>query len=94
MPDERFAVYILASRTRTLYIGITNDLARRIAEHKAGAGSRFTRKYGIDRLVYVEWTTDPLEAIAWEKRLKGWRRDRKIALVEGSNPEWKDLATP
>jgi putative endonuclease len=92
VPDERFAVYILASETRTLYIGITNDLERRVAEHKAGIGSKFTRKYGIGKLVYVEWASDPLEAIAWEKRLKGWRRDRKIALIEGTNPEWNDLS--
>ena len=92
MSDGRFAVYILASRTRTLYIGVTSDLELRIASHKAGIGSRFTRKYGVDRLVYVEWAPDPLSAISREKALKGWRRAKKVALIESVNPDWKDLA--
>jgi putative endonuclease len=92
VPDDRYAVYILASRTRTLYIGVTNDLERRIAQHRAGIGSRFTRRYGVDRLVHIEWAPDPLAAIAREKALKGWTRERKIALIESENPHWKDLA--
>lgn len=92
MRDGRFAVYILSSRTRTLYIGVTNDLERRIAQHKAGVGSRFTHKYGVDRLVYIEWAGDPLSAITREKSLKGWTRAKKIRLIESLNPEWKDLA--
>ena len=91
MSDTRFAVYILSSRTRTLYIGVTNDLERRLAQHRAGLGGRFTRKYGVDRLVHVEWAPDPLSAIAREKQLKGWTRDRKIALIESENPRWNDL---
>lgn len=95
MRETRFAVYILASRTRTLYIGVTNDLERRLAQHRAGIGSRFTRRYGVDRLVHVEWAPDPLSAITREKQLKGWTRDRKIALIESENPGWTDLvATP
>lgn len=92
MPDDRFAVYILASATRTLYIGVTNDLERRIAQHKAGSGSRFTHKYSVNRLVFVEWAPDPLSAITREKSLKGWTRAKNIRLIESANPEWKDLA--
>ncbi len=92
MRDGRFAVYILSSRTRTLYIGVTNDLERRIAQHRAGTASRFTHKYSVNRLVFVEWAPDPLSAIAREKSLKGWTRGKKIRLIESVNPEWKDLA--
>ena len=93
MRDGRFAVYILASKTRTLYIGVTNDLERRLAQHRAGLGSRFTNKYGVDRLVFVEWAPDPLAAITREKALKGWVRAKKIALIESVNPSWQDLAS-
>jgi len=92
VPDTRFAVYILASRTRTLYVGVTNDLERRMAQHRAGLGSRFARKYSVNRLVHVEWAPDPLSAIAREKQIKGWTRARKIALIEVDNPQWRDLA--
>lgn len=93
MPDDRFAVYILASKSRTLYIGVTNDLERRIAQHRAGLGSKFTRKYGVTRLVFLEWAPDPLAAIAREKMLKGWVRAKKVALIESVNPTWQDLAS-
>ena len=92
MPDDRYAVYILASRTRTLYIGVTNDLDRRISQHRAGIGSRFTSRYSVTQLVYVEWATDPRAAIARGKVIKGWTRARKIALIESENPNWNDLA--
>lgn len=92
MPDKSFAVYILASRSRTLYVGVTNDLERRLTQHRAGIGGRFTRRYGVDRLVHVEWAPDPLSAIAREKQIKGWTRDKKIALIEADNPDWRDLA--
>ena len=89
---HRYTVYILTNRSDTLYIGMTNDLPRRIAEHKAGRGSAFTSKYNIDRLIYVEETGDVREAISREKQLKGWSRAKKIALIESVNPEWKDLS--
>ena len=92
MPDTRFAVYILASKTRRLYIGVTSDLERRLAQHRAGAGSKIVHRYSIDRLVFVEWSPDPLAAISREKMLKGWIRAKKLALIEGVNPEWRDLS--
>ena len=87
-----YYVYILASRSRTLYIGMTNDLERRIYEHKSGCGSTFTAKYNVNRLVYYEATNDVTAAIAREKQIKGWLRAKKIALIESKNPEWKDLS--
>lgn len=87
-----YTVYILTNRSGTLYIGMTNDLPRRVAEHKARRGSAFTSKYNIDRLIYVEETSDVREAIAREKQLKGWSRAKKIALIESVNPEWRDLS--
>jgi len=76
----------------TLYIGITNNLARRISEHKNGVGSGFTARYHFDRLVYFEQTTDVRDAIAREKQLKGWTRKRKIELIKSMNPTWCDLS--
>ena len=87
-----YYVYILASgRNGTLYIGVTNDLASRTEMHKDGAGSVFTRKYGVTRLVYFETYEDVREAIAREKELKKWRRQWKLALIEQMNPDWDDL---
>ena len=89
-----FYVYILASRTRELYIGVTNDLNRRVAEHRAGINpDDHAYRHEIFRLVYVERTSDVREAIRREKQLKGWRRMRKIELVESANPKWLDLAS-
>jgi len=89
----RFFVYILASgRNGTLYIGVTNDLARRMTEHKSKLVPGFTRKYGVDKLVYVEEFGSILEARAREHALKRWRRAWKIALVEKDNPRWRDLS--
>ena len=85
-------VYILASATRVLYIGVTNDLVRRVAEHRAGVGGTFTRRYRVHRLVYAEEHGSVRDAIAREKTLKGWRRDRKVELVLSVNPAWNDLA--
>ena len=87
-----YYVYILCNTYRTLYVGVTNDLHARLHEHRNAAGHSFTRKYGIDRLVYVESTKYVTEAIAREKQLKGWLRWRKIALIESVNPGWEDLA--
>ena len=88
-----FHVYIMASKRRgTLYVGITNNLGKRIVEHREGRGSQFVWQYRVFRLVYAETFDDPLEAIATEKRIKRWRRQWKIELIEKSNPEWQDLA--
>ena len=90
--NERFAVYILASqRNGTLYIGVTGNLAVRMDQHRAKQGSAFTRRYGVTRLVYVEWFDDPGDAIVREKQLKGWNRAWKIKLIEASNPQWLEL---
>lgn len=86
-----YYVYILASRRYgTLYIGVTNDLARRLEQHRLGHGSEFVRKYRVFRLVHVEVFDDPESAIQREKRLKKWNRDWKIRLIEEDNPEWAD----
>ena len=87
-----YYVYILASRKHgTLYIGVTNDLVRRAYQHKTHAARGFTSRYGIHLLVWFECYDDVLNAIAWEKELKKWRREWKINLIESSNPEWVDL---
>ena len=89
---KRYYVYIMASaRNGTLYVGITNDLARRAYEHKEGLIKGFTRKYRVHILVYYEEHGDVQEAIAREKLVKKWRRDWKLRMIERLNPEWKDL---
>ena len=85
-------VYILASVQRTLYIGVTNDLRRRLYEHKTGMIPGFTRRYNVHRLVHFEMFTDIHHARERETQLKGWLRRKKIALIEAENPEWEDLA--
>ena len=85
-----FFVYILASRSRTLYIGVTNNIARRLAEHRAATGA-FSARYRCVRLVLVESAPDARTAIAREKQLKKWRRDKKLALIQTMNPGWDDL---
>ena len=85
-------VYIMASRSRVLYVGVTNDIVRRVDEHRRGLIPGFTRKYHITRLVYFERFTDIRAAIAREKEIKGWVRARKIRLIEERNPTWEDLA--
>ena len=92
MRSHQYCVYILASGTRRLYVGVTNDLIRRVSEHKCGIASRFTRRYGITRLVCVESTGSIRDAIAREKQIKGWLRRKKIALIEAQNPVWNDLS--
>jgi putative endonuclease len=87
-----YSVYILASkRNGTLYVGVTNDLVRRVHEHRTDAVSGFTEKYGVHRLVYHEQTDDILSALAREKQIKKWNRKWKIDLIEAENPEWEDL---
>ena len=82
----------MTNRTRRLYIGVTNDLCRRVYEHKHRLVPSFTSKYFIERLVYFEHTDDVSAAIAREKELKGWRRSKKIALIQKANPQWSDLS--
>lgn len=92
LTSKSYWVYILASRTTTLYVGVTNSLERRMYEHKEGLVPGFTSKYGVNRLVYQECFGDIRDAIAREKQIKGWVRRRKIELIESMNPEWKDLS--
>lgn len=87
-----FYVYILSSRSRRLYIGLTNNLERRVYEHKNKLMPGFTSKYNIDRLVYYESHVTPESAIEQEKELKLWLRSKKIALIEATNPTWRDLS--
>lgn len=85
-------VYILASKPQgTLYVGVTNDLIRRVAEHKQHLVPGFTKRYGVNKLVYWEAFDDYGAAITREKKLKRWRRDWKRALIEEKNPRWADL---
>jgi putative endonuclease len=85
-------VYILASKTRRLYVGVTNDLVRRAWEHRSGAIPGFTRRYGIHRLVYFETIVGPADAIAREKQIEDYARVKKVAMISSVNPEWIDLA--
>ena len=87
-----YFVYIMTNRSKTLYTGVTNSLLRRVREHKMGSGSRFAAKYKVDRLVYFERFEDVHNAIEREKRIKGWLRIKKIALIVSVNPEWRDLS--
>ncbi len=89
---KEYYVYILASYSRVIYTGVTNDLARRIAEHKQGRTPGFTSKYNVNRLVYFECCSDIYQAIEREKQIKGWIRQKKIELIEAQNPDWKDLS--
>ncbi len=89
---SHFWVYILASRMGgTLYIGVTNDLVRRVAEHREGLADGFTKKYTVRRLVHFEQFDDIENAIRREMRLKSWNRSWKIRLIEETNPNWIDL---
>lgn len=88
-----YYVCILASqRNGTLYVGMTNNLRRRVDEHKQGSNPGFTQKYHVHMLVYFETFNDPRDAIARETQLKWWKRRWKLELIESFNPEWKDLA--
>lgn len=90
--EYNFYVYILANRWKTIYTGVTSALEGRVWEHKTKAKPGFTARYGIDRLVYFEHFTHVHDAIAREKQIKGWRRAKKVALIESMNPGWTDLA--
>jgi putative endonuclease len=91
-PDRCYCVYILASDSRVLYTGVTNDLHRRVYQHKSGMLPGFTKRYSVTRLVYFETTPDVLTAIAREKAIKAWTRERRIRLIESVNAPWVDLA--
>ena len=92
MRDHTYFVYILASqRNGTLYVGVTNDLIRRVQEHREGLVGGFTKRYGVKLLVHYEVHQDIAEAILREKRIKRWLRAWKVQLVEAHNPQWLDL---
>ncbi len=86
------AVYIITNDARTLYIGVTSALEQRMYQHKNALVDGFSKRYGLFKLVYFEQTTDIRVAIEREKQLKGWRRARKIELIESNNPTWSDLS--
>ena len=89
---KTYYVYIMTNKSQTLYTGVTNDLKRRVYEHKTGQNPAFTARYNIDRLVHFEETNEVHSAIEREKQIKGWLREKKIDLIESSNPNWKDLS--
>jgi putative endonuclease len=92
MAERAYWVYIMASqRNGTLYVGVTNDLARRAWQHRTGQGSQFTAKYKVTCLVWSERHGDVAEAISREKQIKKWERRWKLELIERSNPTWRDL---
>jgi putative endonuclease len=89
---RQFFVYIMFNHSRTLYAGMTNDLIRRVDEHRSGKVKGFTAKYKINQLAYYEIHSDPGSAIEREKQIKGWTRAKKVALIESMNPHWQDLS--
>ena len=91
MNRREYYVYIMSSSYGTLYVGITNNLHRRTLEHKKQKMTGFTKKYGINRLVYYEQTLNVATAIAREKEIKGWRRRKKLDLIRSYNPQFSDL---
>jgi len=91
--DRHFYVYLLTNwNNKVMYVGVTNDLQRRLYEHKNKLVKVFTEKYNVDKLVYLEETDDVISALAREKEIKKWRREKKNNLVISVNPEWKDLS--
>ncbi len=93
MRNHDYWVNILTNKHRTtLYIGITNDIVRRLYQHRCGEADGFAKRYHLDRLVWLEHFRKVTDAIACEKKLKGWRRSRKVALIERTNPRWLDLS--
>jgi len=91
MGGRIYWVYVMTNRTGTLYVGVTNDLQRRMQEHREGAVRGFTSRYKLDRLIYCKETNDIQAAIAREKEIKGWRRSKKVRLIESVNPGWRNL---
>ena len=90
--ERQYFVYMLASKTRRLYVGVTNDLERRVWQHRTKAVVRFTSRYNIGRLVWYESTGEVMAAREREKEIKAWCREKKIRLIEVENPRWVDLA--
>jgi putative endonuclease len=90
--SKEYYVYIMTNKWRTLYTGVTNNLMRRVYEHKNKLVAGFTSKYNIQFLVYYEMTADVHVALAREKQIKGWLRAKKVALIDSMNPSWKDLS--
>ena len=88
---KTYYVYIMTNQSRNLYVGVTNNIRRRVEEHKAGLTKGFTNRYNIHTLVYVESFSDIGSAIAREKQIKYWRREKKLRLINQGNPEWHDL---
>ena len=89
---KEYYVYIMTNKRKTvLYTGVTNNLLRRVAEHKMGTGGGFTNRYNVNSLIYFESTNDVQVALAREKQIKSWSRKRKEELINTLNPEWKDL---
>jgi len=88
-----YYVYIVSSNTGTLYIGMTNDIRRRVYEHKNKLLAGFSKKYNIDRLLYFETFSDPNSAIAREKQIKNWRREKKVKLIDTNNKDWTDISS-
>jgi putative endonuclease len=89
---REYYVYMLASRSKRLYIGMTSDLERRVWEHKSKAIAGFTSRYNIDRLVWYESTNSAIDAAERERQLNRWRREKKVMLIELENADWQDLA--
>ncbi len=90
--ERTYYVYIMASKSRVLYVGITGFLMARVLRHKAGEGGAFTQKYRVHRLVYYRSFRNVGDAIAKETEIKKWRREKKVALIRTENPTWEDLA--
>ena len=90
--SKQYYVYIMASKSRVLYVGVTNNLQRRVEQHKQKLVEGFTHKYNVTRLLYYEMTNDVHAALAREKQIKSWRRSKKIELIESVNPTWQDLS--
>ncbi len=92
MLTKQYYVYIMSSRSRVIYVGMTNDLRRRVEQHQQKLVEGFTQKYNVTQLVYYEVTNDVHSALAREKEIKGWRRSKKVALIESMNPTWQDMS--
>ena len=90
--EKQYYVYIMTNRSGTLYVGVINNIKKRVYQHKSKLVEGFTKKYNIDRLIYYETFSDVLSAITREKSIKGWLRSKKIELINSMNPDWKDLS--